>query len=138
MHATWFAKGKQKKIAVVGKRISTSVFGTIDAVTGKFLCTIAERCNAETFQNFLTYVLKEYANKHVVLVLDNAKYHHAKLLKYFLRENKRRLTLLFLPPYSPNLNMIERVCKVRKYISKLLSRNDGSFGRFNLSIYKVY
>ncbi|MEC5308877.1 transposase, partial [Bacillus thuringiensis] len=81
VHATWFAKGKQKKIAVLGKRISTSLFGTIDAITGKFLCTKAECCNAETFQQFLTYVLKEYKNKHVVLVLDNARYHHAKLLK---------------------------------------------------------
>ncbi|WP_257129275.1 transposase [Bacillus cereus] len=41
-------------------------------------------------------------------------HHHAKLLKSFLRENSRRLTLLFLPPYSPNLNMIERVWKVMK------------------------
>ncbi|MGQ7197897.1 transposase [Escherichia sp. HC-TM1] len=49
-----------------------------------------------------------------MLVLDNAKYHHAKLLKSFLRENNRRLTLLFLPPYSPNLNRIERVRKVMK------------------------
>jgi hypothetical protein len=56
VHATWFAMGKQKKIAVLGKRISTSLFGTTDAVTGKFLCTTAARCNAETFQNFLTYV----------------------------------------------------------------------------------
>ncbi|WP_176524826.1 transposase [Bacillus thuringiensis] len=47
-------------------------------------------------------------------MLDNARYHHAKLLKSFLRENNRRLTLLFLPPYSPNLNMIERVWEVMK------------------------
>ncbi|MGG0315612.1 hypothetical protein ABEY48_29360, partial [Bacillus mycoides] len=38
VHATWLAKGKQKKIAVVGKHISTSLFGTIDAITGKFRC----------------------------------------------------------------------------------------------------
>ncbi|WP_196478217.1 transposase [Bacillus sp. SRB3LM] len=35
-------------------------------------------------------------------------------MKSFLRENNRRLTLLFLPPYSPNLNMIERIWKVIK------------------------
>ncbi|MES1052393.1 hypothetical protein FOA24_24950 [Bacillus thuringiensis] len=39
IHATWFAKGKQKKIAVLGKRISVSLlFSTVDAITGKFLC----------------------------------------------------------------------------------------------------
>lgn len=99
---------------MLGKHISTSLFGTIDAITGKFLCIKAECCNAETFQQFLTYVLKEYKNKHVVLVLDNARYHHAKLLKSFLRKNNRRLPLLFSPPYSPNLNMIERIWKVMK------------------------
>ncbi|WP_195743611.1 transposase [Bacillus cereus] len=41
-------------------------------------------------------------------------YHHAKILKSFIRENTRRLALLFLPPYSPNLNMIECVWKVMK------------------------
>ncbi|MED2778100.1 transposase [Bacillus thuringiensis] len=56
VHATWFAKGKQKQNVVLGKRISTSLFGTIDANTGKVLCTKAERCSAETFQYFLTYV----------------------------------------------------------------------------------
>ncbi|MBK5490960.1 IS630 family transposase [Bacillus mycoides] len=83
VHATWFAKGKQKKIAVLGKRITASLFGTIDVITGKFICTKADTCNAETFQQFLNYVLKEYENKHVVLVLDNARYHHAKILKSF-------------------------------------------------------
>ncbi|HFJ9287267.1 TPA: transposase [Bacillus toyonensis] len=73
VHATWFAKGKQKKIAVVGKRISTSLFGTMDAVTGKFLCTTAERCNAETFQNFLTYVLKGFCCKVFGTELDCRK-----------------------------------------------------------------
>lgn len=70
-------KVKQKKIVVLGKRILMSLFGTIDAITGKFLCTKVDCCNAETFQQFLIYVLKEYKNKHVVLVLDNARYHHA-------------------------------------------------------------
>jgi transposase len=40
-------------------------------------------------------------------VLDNVKYHHAKLLKKFLEQNKR-LEILYLPPYSPDLNPIER------------------------------
>ncbi|MGE6964317.1 transposase [Bacillus thuringiensis] len=47
-------------------------------------------------------------------VLDHARDYHAKLLKSFLRENNCRQTLLFLHPYSQNLNMIERVWKVMK------------------------
>ncbi|HDR8072576.1 TPA: transposase [Bacillus cereus] len=45
------------------------------------------------------------------MVLDNARIHHAKLLKPFLRQNSQRLTLIFLPPYSPNLNLLERIWK---------------------------
>ena len=41
------------------------------------------------------------------MILDNVRIHHAKLLKPFLDENKDRLELMFLPAYSPELNLIE-------------------------------
>ena len=39
--------------------------------------------------------------------LDNARIHHAKLLQPFLEANKEKLELVFLPPYSPQLNLVE-------------------------------
>ena len=45
------------------------------------------------------------------MILDNARNHHAKLIQPFLEENKGRLELVFLPPYSPNLNLIEGLWK---------------------------
>lgn len=56
--------------------------------------------------NFLKNVLKRYPEGKIVMVLDNSKVHHAVLLAPFL-ENNKRLSLMFLPPYSPNLNIIE-------------------------------
>lgn len=41
------------------------------------------------------------------MVLDNAHIHHACLLQPFLDENRDRLELVFLPPYSPQLNLVE-------------------------------
>jgi len=41
------------------------------------------------------------------LVLDNAKYFKAKIVRLWLKEHSK-LNLFFLPPYSPNLNLIER------------------------------
>ena len=41
------------------------------------------------------------------MILDNAKIHHAKLLKPFLEEVKDRLELMFLLAYSPELNLIK-------------------------------
>jgi putative transposase len=43
------------------------------------------------------------------MVLDNVKYHHAKRLKPILVKYKHRIELVFLPPYSPDLNPMERV-----------------------------
>jgi putative transposase len=43
------------------------------------------------------------------MVLDNVKYHHAKRLKPILEKYKHRIELVFLPPYSPDLNPMERV-----------------------------
>jgi transposase len=49
-----------------------------------------------------------------VVILDNAKYHHANLLKPFLRKHRKELKLEFLPSYSPELNPIERVWKLTR------------------------
>jgi len=48
----------------------------------------------------------------LILVLDNAPYQHAKLVKRAAR--RLGITLLYLPPYSPNLNLIERLWKFTK------------------------
>lgn len=58
---------------------------------------------------FLKNTLLQYQTGKIVMVLDNARIYHAKLIQPFLKENKNRLTLLFLPPYSPKLNLIEGV-----------------------------
>jgi len=50
----------------------------------------------------------------LILVLDNARYHHAILLREWLRKHRTTLALLFLPPYSPDLNPIERVWKLTR------------------------
>ena len=41
--------------------------------------------------------------------VDNARYHHAKLLQPWLKAPDRRIKLHFIPPYCPHLNPIERL-----------------------------
>lgn len=75
--------------------------------------------NAETFRIFLEKLLleadvgrtKEGKPKKILLVLDNARYHHAKILQAWLEEVSDILELFFLPPYSPDLNAIEMLWK---------------------------
>jgi putative transposase len=53
--------------------------------------------------------VKANAGRKIYLVLDNVKFHHAKQLEAILERHKDKIELIFLPPYSPDLNPIERV-----------------------------
>lgn len=68
----------------------------------------ANRGNALTFKKFLKKILRIHKGIKVFMVLDNVRYHHAKRLKIFLERNRNKLELIFLPPYSPDLNPVER------------------------------
>ena len=52
-----------------------------------------------------------YAIK-IHVILDNARYHYSKEVREYLQTSK--INLVFLPPYSPNLNLIERLWKLFK------------------------
>ena len=68
----------------------------------------SDKGNFKSFKKHLKKILHTFKSApKIILVLDNVRYHHAKLLKNFLEENQR-LEILYLPPYSPDLNPIER------------------------------
>jgi transposase len=74
--------------------------------------------NAQTFQHFLERLVRHRTpRRRMILVLDNARYHHAVLLRPFLHQHTTHLRLLFLPPYSPQLASIERVWKLTRRLA---------------------
>jgi transposase len=77
--------------------------------------------DAQTFLSFLQF-LKIHCppDPLTVGVADNARYHRAKILEPFFQDNLHHLQLDFLPPYSPQLNPIERVWKL---LRKLCTHN---------------
>ena len=85
--------------------------GCLDYETGKVYVEEHKKYDAKTFLSFLKNILKQYPKGKIVMILDNAKIHHAKLIQPFLKENSERLELVFLPPYSPKLNRIEKLWK---------------------------
>lgn len=106
---TWFPIGQQRIIPTYGKHEGVKLVGCLDYETGHVYVEEHKKYNAEVFLKFLKNILIQYPKGKIVMILDNAKIHHAKLLQNFLIENKTRLELVFLPPYSPNLNMIEEL-----------------------------
>ena len=95
---------------------SISLFGAVNVSSGKLVNLITPVFNAETFRQFIKMLIKRGSKKkRLIVILDNARYHHALILKPWLDKNRKRIEFLFLPPYSPELNPIERVWKmVRK------------------------
>jgi putative transposase len=104
---TWFLKGQQRIIPTFGKHQGVKLVGTLDYETGEIFCVEEEKYDARVFLSFLEKVLLKYSGQRIVMILDNARIHHAKLLLPFLRKHEYELELVFLPPYSPNLNLIE-------------------------------
>lgn len=99
-------------------RKSVACFGAVSMRAGKLVTTFEPKFNGESFQRFLQLLLKHRSRgKRLVLVLDNAKYHHARALQPWLNQHRGLLTLLFLPPYSPDLNPVERVWKLTRRLA---------------------
>ena len=108
---TWFLKGKQRIIPTYGRHHGVKLMGTLNYETGEIFCIESNKYDAKVFLDFLKKVLEKYPAGKTVMILDNARIHHAKLIQPFLEKNKNRLELVFLPPYSPNLNLIEGLWK---------------------------
>lgn len=99
-------------------RRSIACFGAVSLDSGQFVRMMSPIFNAVTFLAFLKRLLRQQTpGRKMIIVLDNARYHHAKLLAEFLRRHARRLQLFFLPPYSPQLAPIERAWKLTRRLA---------------------
>ena len=109
----WIRKGKEKQVKsnTGGSRINLN--GIYNPLTQDILVHESERINAESTIDFFKEIedyYKETDIKRIRIIVDNAKYYKNKTVKKYIETS--RIELLFLPPYSPNLNLIERVWKL--------------------------
>lgn len=80
------------------------LYSAIAPISGESFHLIGfEDANSGNTKLFLEKLKEEYPKKHLIIVLDNAPFHKLKLLRLL-----EGLTLVFLPPYSPQLNPAER------------------------------
>lgn len=94
-------------------RFRLNVIGAIHATTHQLTALYNDSyINADTVVELLERIAKQYAGKPIHIVLDNARYQHCELVKSIALNLK--IDLVFLPPYSPNLNLIERLWKFVK------------------------
>lgn len=96
-------------------RKQVGVYGAVRISNGQLVTQQATTLNAETFLRFLKKLLRHRKRgQQAVLISDNSGYHHASMLQPWLTSHEQSLRLDFLPPYSPELNPIERVWKLTR------------------------
>jgi len=107
----WIRRGQDKPIAQIASRTRVNVTGAIDLKAMKVVSHFTEKVNAETTIEFLQKIKAAYpAAARIHVILDQSGYHRSQLVKDFGENNA--IQLHYLPPYSPNLNPIERLWKV--------------------------
>ena len=90
-----------------------SVLGAINAISKKITHYSTDATvNAKSVCKLLKMIYVEYYGKTITIVLDNARYQRCELVKRYAKI--LQIELLFLPAYSPNLNLIERFWKYVK------------------------
>jgi len=108
----WIRTGETKCVCTTASRTRMNIIGGIEL--GKLKHTIIaehERINADTIISFLQEIREQHKRKKKIhVILDQAGYHKSKAVQ--AEAKKLNIKLHYLPPYSPNLNPIERLWKV--------------------------
>ncbi len=109
----WIKKGIRKEIPANTGRARLNLSGAIDVVSHNVLIQEDQTLNAISTIRFFQKIEEAYPCKRTIHVFcDNAPYYRNKAVKQYLATSK--IVLHFLPPYSPNLNPIERLWKWMK------------------------
>jgi len=127
----WMRKGQDKFVKSNSGRQRLNVNGAYNPVTNEVITVCQkENMNSETNIALIKKILQANPEKQrILLFLDNAPMNKSRKLKEFVEEQKGRVEVYYLPVYSPNLNLIERLWRMSK--KKLLSnRYYSSFARF--------
>jgi transposase len=90
-----------------------NVLGAVNAITKEIVTlTNTTYITSDTLIQFLKQLKEKFSDKPIAIILDNARYQHCFAVKVIAAS--LGIHLLFLPPYSPNLNIIERLWKFTK------------------------
>lgn len=108
--------------APLAKPKSTTILSSIQLDGTLRYTTFSGGTTVEKFEKYLENDLLPHLNSDSVLIMDNMRSHHAKAVKALLDQAKARY--IYLPPYSPDLNPIEKLwSKVKALLRKFKARS---------------
>lgn len=138
----WMPKGEIKTLATTNTQYRLHLNGAIDLQTMDIFTREYDTINAESIISFFTDLEQKYPNKIIHIICDNGRSNKNKELDEYLKGS--RIKIQYLPPYSPNLNAIERLWKVmrehvsyNKIYSKFADFTDAVHFFFNHKIHDI-
>lgn len=133
----WTLKGTRPVVPAAGTNQRLCVYGSLNYRTGQVHYMIHPRKNSKRFAQFLSQLLSSNTERFLILVLDNASYHRTREVLDILSEHENHVFVVWLPKYSPELNLIEglwgylKKSALNNYfygdIASLTSAIDGAF-----------
>lgn len=101
----WTRRGTRPRIPRQQQFLSGYLFGAVCPATGDSAGYVASSCDSNMMEKHLEEIAQKVPpGRHAVVILDGAAWHTSKKLQY-----SDRITLLPLPPYSPELNPVEQI-----------------------------
>jgi hypothetical protein len=92
-----------------------AVYGALDYASGQVLWRAAAQKDGTGFATFLEQIGQAWPGEDLVLVLDNVSYHRSAAVRAWWAGQGGRILPFWLPAYSPNLNLLERVWRFLKH-----------------------
>jgi transposase len=115
----WLLVGQRFEVGVGGGRKRLNILGAYCPDDREYLDRryTDKNLNAQSLIELFTLMMARHPEtKHFLIYLDNARYHHAVVLKQWIAAVQQERGVVFalkhLPAYSPNLNLIERLWKL--------------------------
>lgn len=108
----WMNRGHQKEVLTPGQNQKRYLAGALNPDTGELTIVEGSQKNSDLFLRMLESLLRRYPDaKRIHIILDNYRIHSSRIVQAALMHRLKRISLVFLPPYCPNENKIERVWK---------------------------
>jgi transposase len=111
----WFPTGERSVVKVKLGFKNSYIYGAIEPKSGEFFSLLMPKANSDNMNIFLQEMSKHYRDEQITLIMDGAGWHKAKSL--IIPSN---IKIIHLPPYSPELNPVERMWR---YIKSYTIRN---------------
>ena len=109
----WILKGQDKEVPTNTGRKRININGAINIDNYHAIVREDDRINAQSTIELFKQIEDAYPSaENIYVIADNARYYHARLVSEYLETS--RIQFKFLPSYSPNLNLIERLWKFLK------------------------